>query len=245
MPSNSDLFAAAFGDGRRVEENTGRAEGIKYSLKDRETAFLNAFGQEKRPEAPTPHLGTTFRWDMAKIGKLSFDEKMLLDQYTGTSYRDLPAWIIDGGYAVPSDGEKKYQRDMKRETGLTQSERNLIFNAAQADAEALVAMTQSDVLKDSRVLDGEIERLTERYGDELTAMLVEVDQEAAAYVHARKQVKAAEAKQAQAEADEAASKEKVREEIQKAQRDIELMNASSAADLLAADAVARNSEGLG
>jgi len=238
--SNSDLFLKAFGGGGGDKKEKG--EGVYRSADERELLFKLGFGQEKRPGAPTPHLGQTFRWDMTRVAKLSFDEQMSLSQYEGQSYRDLPAWIRDGNYAIASDTEKKHQREMQKATGLTQSERNLVFDAAQADAEALVAMTQSDVLKDSRVLDGEIERLTERYGEELTAMLAEINQEAAAYVHIRKQVKAAEQKQARAEADEVAHQEQVKAELAEAQRNIELMNASTAADLLTADAIARNSE---
>lgn len=242
---SSDLFLRAFaGD---PESNSQRPEDRSPASPDqRGDLFTKAFGRPAAKEMPTPHLGTTFRWDMTKVSKLSFEEKMTLDQYEGQSYRTLPAWLIDGGYAIPSESEKKHQRDALRETGLTQSERNVVFDQHLADVEALAAMAESEILRDSAVLDGEFKRIADRYSaEEVMASLAEINPEAAQYLSARQQVLAAEAKAAEiAQRQSAAEKEEAtRQELQAAAEAIAAMKDDvTPGDLLARDQVLRNAE---
>ena len=61
-------------------------------------------------------------------------------------YRDLPAWVRDGGYAEPS-AEEKNSKAAFAETGLTQSERNQVFNAFAADVEILATMSERETAR--------------------------------------------------------------------------------------------------
>lgn len=102
--SNSNLFLQAFSG----DEGSGDSDltiGKPGTFGEREKAFLVAFGQDPAKEMPKPHTGQNWRVDNIKSKKLSFGELMQLQELASISYRDLPAWVIDGGYAVPSAGE--------------------------------------------------------------------------------------------------------------------------------------------
>ena len=195
-------------------------------MQDRQNLFIAAFGKKESNDVPTPHLGQNWRYNMKKLEELSFDEKILIGNLEGTPYRELPQWVLDGGYVTPSHDEKKYQREAYTETGLTQSERNAVFDAAQADAEALVAMTSSDLLRDSAVLDSEIASLQAKYGEELIAMVGEIDPEAANYIHSRAKVKQAEALALKRRDQAATDKDAIANEIKAAQEAIAAQNDS-------------------
>ena len=194
------------------------------SQRNRDDLFQSAFAHDNDFKRPTPHLGQSFRFDQTKVAKLSFAEQYTLSEFENTSYRDLPAWIRDGGYAIPSSGERKVQKQLQETTGLNQTERNLVFDKANADAQALAQMVGSDILRGTETLDNEITFYLNRYGDELSEMLGEVSPEAANYVTSRLAVKAAEAKvtKQQEEAPDVAA------EIKAAQTAIEMMNNNEA-----------------
>ena len=230
--SRSDLFQEAFGNQAAKEE---AAQGKPQGPDARGKLFSDAFGQPTKQDLPEPHLGQSWRLDMTKVARLSFTEQYALSEYEGTPFRALPAWVRDGKFAIPSQDEAKHQKAAFAETGLTQSERNRVFNAAQADAEALAEMTKSELLRDSAVLDGEINAMQARYGNELLEMLNGVDPEAASYINARQKTQAAEAKVVAQSVDEAA----IRAEIQAAQQAIAQMGGGNP---LIADAQLRGSE---
>ena len=101
--SRDDLFAQAFG-GKEAPEVA--AKGGKGTPPDARTElFKQAFPVRKEPDLQAPLLGTSFRFNMSRVAKLSFDEQMSLQKYEGASIRDLPAWLIDGGYVnnLPAD----------------------------------------------------------------------------------------------------------------------------------------------
>ena len=145
-------------------------------------------------------------------------------------YSDLPAWVIDGGYVEPTKQEKKRQQDLTDSTGLTTSERKAYFNAALADTEALASMTTSKILRDSAALDEQITFFQNRYGNQAMSMLKEVDGEAAAYVHSRLKLKAAEEKAT-------SSDQSIREELKAAQEAIAAHNASTSLQGVSNDAI--------
>lgn len=236
MKNTTDLFMEAWGGESPKEPEAGK--GLPQGPDARAKHFQAAFGQPARATMPEAHLGQSWRLDMTKVGKLSFAEQYLLGDLKGVPFRDLPAWVRDGKYAIASQDETKHQKEAFSATGLTQSERNVVFNQAQADAEALAAMTKSELLRDSAVLDGEIAAMEARYGSELVSMLGDVDPEAASYVNARKKTQAAEQK-AQVQIDnEEAAKSDVAAEIKAAQEAIAAMGGNP----LVADSLARGSE---
>ena len=91
-------------------------------------------------------------------------------------------------------------------------------------------MTTSDILRDSEALDFQIAWFQNRYGKEAMSMLKEVDGEAAAYVHSRLKLKAAEEKAT-------SSDESIRQELQDAQKAIEAHNAATGLQNISADAM--------
>ncbi|MDC0310433.1 hypothetical protein OAL66_01715 [bacterium] len=211
------------------------------STDDRNKLFESAFGQDKKQKTPTPHTGQSFRWDMTKVSKLGFEEQYSLSAYDGVSYRELPSWILDNGLAIPSSEERKHQREMQSQTGLTQSERNTTFNAYQADIEALVAMSESQILRGSSVLDGELNILFARHGREVVMESLGEYPQAKEYFSAKIKVAEAEAKVQRIQADQQSKAATVKEELQLAAQKIAEFNAGNvtANDLLKADVIAR------
>lgn len=236
MKNTAGLFMEAFGGESPKEPEAGR--GLPQGADARAKHFQAAFGQPERADTPKPHLGQTWRLDMTKVSKLSFAEQYSLSDLKDLPFRSLPDWVRDGKYAIPSQDEAKHQKEAFSATGLTQSERNIVFNQAQADAEALVAMTQSELLRDSAVLDGEIAAMEARYGSEVISMLSDVDPEAANYVNSRQKTQAAERKAQEQIDNEEAAKGDVAAEIKAAQEAIAAMGNNP----LIADSVARGSE---
>lgn len=211
------------------------------STDDRNKLFESAFGGDKKQQTPTPHTGQTFRWDLNKVSKLGFEEQYSLSAYDGVSYRDLPSWILDNGLAVPSSEERKHQREMQSQTGLTQSERNTTFNAYQADIEALVAMSESEILRGSSVLDGELNTLFSRHGREVVMESLDEFPQAKEYFSAKIKVAEAGAKVAKIQADQRSKAATVKEELEIAAQKIADFNAGkvTANDLLREDVITR------
>ncbi|QNI54498.1 hypothetical protein SynBIOSE41_01992 [Synechococcus sp. BIOS-E4-1] len=176
--------------------------------------FQQAFGQDDF-KAPRAITGKRWRVNQAKSKKLTFEELYQIQelQNQDVPYADLPEWILDNGYVEPTKAEKKLQQDLTDKTGLSISERRSVFNAALADTEALASMTTSEILRDSAALDDQIKHFINRYGNEAVKMLKEVDGEAAAYVHSRLALKAAEEKAT-------SSDESIRQELKAAQEAI-------------------------
>ena len=99
--------------------------------------MTDAFKAEPKA-APKPHLGQNRRINNTKARGLSFGEMYSLGELQDVPFRDLPDWVRDGGYAEPSADEKRHQKEQFAETGLTQTERNLMFNAFAAQIDALL-----------------------------------------------------------------------------------------------------------
>lgn len=224
MPSNDNLFLDAFG-GESSKQAREVNKGAKYLTNDERTAlFRDGFGQE-RTENPRPHLGQNWRLNIQKIKNLSFSEMYSLGELQNVPYRELPDWVIDGGYAEPTAAEKKYQKQQFEETGLTQSERNRVFDQFTADIEALADMTEREILRDSAVLDGELANAIKRYGQEqVFDALKESFPEAAEYFTAKFRAKQAEEKAAAIAEAEQAKHQSVAEEIRAAQEAIAAQN---------------------
>lgn len=198
---------------------------------ERDQLFQAAFGRE---EATSPRAVTGQRWriNTAKMQKLSFAEKYQLQDLLNQDvpYSDLPAWVIDNGYVEPTKAEKKRQQQLTDETGLTTSERKSVFNAALADTEILAGMTTSEILRDSAALDEQIKHFLNRYGSQALTMLEEHDGDAAAYIHARLKVQAAEKEVTE-------SNDSVRQEIQQAKAMIDAQNSAVGLENVSAEAI--------
>ena len=223
LMTNSDLFLDAFarGSGKNAREVN---QGVKrLSNDERAELFQNGFGREKT-EAPRPHLGQSWRINVQKTKNLSFAEQYSLGELKDVPYRELPDWVIDGGYAEPTAAEKRYQKAQFEETGLTQSERNSVFNQFAADISYLADISTRELLRDSAVLDGEMARIFARYskGEVLAAMREEHPQ-AAEYFTAKANALEAEAKAAAIAEAEQAKGQSVADEIRAAQEAINAM----------------------
>ena len=132
---------------------------------ERARLFADAFKAEPKA-APKPHLGQNWRINNTKARGLSFTEQYALGELADVPYRDLPDWVRDGGYAEPSADEKRHQKEQLAETGLTQSERNQVFNAFAAHISALAEMSERETLRDSAALDHELASTIKRWGQE-------------------------------------------------------------------------------
>ena len=222
--STNDLFLSAFA-GKESEKELA-SEGKKVSPEERSRLFVDAFKAEPKA-APTPHLGQNWRVNNVKARTLSFGEQYALGELTDVPYRDLPAWVRDGGYAEPSAEEKKHQKQAFAETGLTQSERNQVFNAFAADVEILATMSERETLRDSAALDHQLADTFKKYGrDQVLDALKDEFPEAARYFITKLQVQEAEAQEA-----EQAKNADVAAEIRAAQQAIAAQNAKAASDL--------------
>nr|WP_115093676.1 hypothetical protein [Synechococcus sp. UW106] len=227
MPSSENLFLDAFG-GESSKQAREVSKGAKYLTNDeRAELFQDGFGHE-RTEAPRPHLGQNWRINVQKTRGLSFGELYQLQDLQDVAYRNLPDWVIDGGYAEPTAAEKRYQKAQFEETGLTQSERNSVFNQFAADVGALAVMSEKEILRDSPALDYELASTIKRYGQEqVIEALKEESPKAAEYFAAKLQVQAAEAKAAAIAEAEQAKGQSVAEEIRAAQEAINAMQAET------------------
>ena len=227
--SNSDLFLQAFG-GKSPDKDAARS-GKSVSPDERARLFADAFKAEPKA-APKPHLGQNWRINNTKARGLSFTEQYALGELADVPYRDLPDWVRDGGYAEPSADEKRHQKEQLAETGLTQSERNQVFNAFAAQIGALAEMSKRETLRDSAALDHELASAIKRWGqDQVMEALKESSPKAAQYYAAKLQVQAAEAKAAAAKNAELAKEQTVADELRAAQEAIAAQNAKAASDL--------------
>ena len=231
MPSSDNLFLYAFGGESRKQAREVN-QGVQYLSNDERTKlFQDGFGRE-RSEAPRPHLGQSWRINVQKTKNLSFTEQYSLGELKDVPYRELPDWVIDGGYAEPTAAEKKYQKQQFEETGLTQLERNRVFNQFAADVEILADMSEREILRDSAVLDGELAAAIKRYGQEqVFDALKESFPDAAEFYIGKLRVQQAEAKAAAIAESEQAKGQSVADEIRAAQEAIATMDAKAASDL--------------
>lgn len=164
MADNSKLFLDAFAGKTEVQKQA--EQGKPLSPDQRTEAFQAAFGKPAEKPLPTALVGQNWRWDMTKLSKLPPAQAYLLGQYEGVPYRELPAWIQDGGYVKVSDSEKKYQKEMLKETGFTQSERNELVNHALNHSTYLGDLMAMESFKGTQALDDEIDRVMARFGRE-------------------------------------------------------------------------------
>lgn len=231
MSSNENLFLDAFAGKPREEAKEVNQGGQYLSNNEREELFRDGFGREET-KAPRPHLGQNWRLNVQKTRGLSFTELFQLHDLQDVPYRRLPSWVIDGGYAEPTAAEKKYQKQQFQETGLTQSERNEVFNQFAADISYLADMTTREILRDSAVLEGEMSRLFARYSkDEVLDALRENHPKAAEYFTAKSNALEAEARAAAIAEAEQAKAQSVADEIRAAQEAIAAMDSKAASDL--------------
>ena len=227
--SNSDLFLQAFGGGS-TEKDAAR-DGKPVSPDERARLFADAFKAAPKA-APKPHLGQNWRINVQKIKNLSFTEQYSLGELKDVPYRDLPDWVRDGGYAEPSADEKRHQKEQFAETGLTQTERNQVFNAFAAHISDLAEMSERETLRDSAALDHELASTIKRWGQEqVMEALKEASPKASEYFAAKLQVQAAEAKAAAAKNAKLAKEQTVADEIRAAQEAIAAMDSKAASDL--------------
>ena len=103
------------------------------------------------------------------------------------------------------------------ETGLTQFERNQVFEAFAAHIGSLADVSEREILRDSASLDYELSSTIKRYCQEQVMEALEEEfPKAAQYFPAKLQVQAAEAKAAAAKEAELANEQTVAEEIRAA-----------------------------
>ena len=231
MPSNENLFLDAFsGESRKQAREVN--QGVQYLSNDERTRlFQDGFGRE-RSEAPRPLLGQGWRINVQKTKNLSFTEQYSLGELRDVPYRELPSWVIDGGYAEPTAAEKRYQKQQFEKTGLTQSERNQVFDAFAAHISALADMSEREILRDSAALDHELASTIKRWGqDQVMEALKDEFPKAAEYFTAKLQVQAAEANAAAAKEAELVKEQTVADELRAAQEAIAAQNAEAASDL--------------
>ena len=236
MADNSKLFLDAFAG---KSEAQGRAEqGKQLSPDQRAEAFQVAFGKPAEKPLPTALVGENWRWDMSKLSKLPPAQAYVLGQYDGVPFRELPAWVIDGNYVKISAEEKKYQAEMLKETGYTQSERNQLIDHAAAHIGALGDMLQREALQGTKALESEIDRVIQRFGqEEVMAMLEEIDPAGAAELIKVQQVRATTAA-AKDELELVSIQEaQVRQEIKDAQAAIQAMNDAAGLDDISTEAM--------
>ena len=88
---------------------------------ERQNLFIDAFGRP--PETlPTAVTGARWRYNLEKVKKLSFAEKLKLQEFhdRGTPFYELPGWVIDGGFIQISKAEQKKQDHayLKKKTAI-------------------------------------------------------------------------------------------------------------------------------
>ena len=227
--SNSDIFLQVFGG--KSPEKDAASSGKSVSPDERARLFADAFKAEPKA-APKPHLGQNWRINNTKARGLSFTEQYALGELADVPYRDLPDWVRDGGYAEPSADEKRHQKQQFAETGLTQTERNAVFDVFAAQIGAFAVMSERETLRDSDALDYELASTINRWGQEqVMEALKEASPKAAEYFVAKLQFQAAEAKAAAAKNAELAKEQTVADELRAAQEAIAAQNAKAASDL--------------
>ena len=209
--------------------------------------FLQAFSRGTPQEMPRSAKASG--WRVKAGNKLSFAELMALDnlQKEGVrwddtrldGYRDLGAIIL-------TDEAKKLDKKLQNETGFNATERNAVLNIAQTEAEILASLLTNPAM--SAVLEGELQRFEQRFGEEGFAMVREISPEAGAQLH-----KIQREAEIQAKAAEVQAKQSVADEIKEVQRQIaeqdanrtvsEMSAAELQAELLRRDAINRSAAG--
>ena len=214
---------------------------------DNTSLFMAAFGQEASKEMPRSAKASG--WRVKANSKLSFTELYALAdlQKEGVRWDDarLDAYRDTGAIAL-TDEAKKLDKKLQSETGFNATERNAVLDIAQTEAELLASLLTNPAL--SAVLEGELQRFEQRFGEEGFAMVREISPEAGAQLH-RIQREA----EIQAKAAEAQAKQSVAQEIAEAQRQIaeqqanrpvsEMSAQELQAELLRRDAINRSAAG--
>ena len=218
--STQDLFLKAFG-GKDAEAN---AIGPQTDPSARTDYFLAAFAAEPK-QLPKPNY-KSWRLNATKARGLDFAELMELDrlQKEEVHYSELPTWILEGGYVLPTQEEKARQRQLEKETGLNTVERAQLFDAFKAEVGALAMMAEKESLRGSIFLDEYLQKAFERFGEaDVMDQLKSDYPQAAQYLVAHIQTKRAEAAQAQAMLDAETKQQDVAAEIRAAQEAIAAM----------------------
>ena len=154
------------------------------SSSERQNLFIDAFGQSPEKALPTAVTGSRWRYNLEKVKKLSFAEKLKLQELhdLGTPFYELPGWVVDGGFIQISKAEQKKQDQLTNETGLTQTERATVFNAFNAHMASLVEMSKRELLRESEILKTELEEAIAKYGEsEVMTAINEIDGESGEY----------------------------------------------------------------
>jgi len=226
--SNSDLFLQAF-SGKQPEEKSQQG-GSPLDPDSRSKLFEKAFRTEKAD--PTPHLGGNWKIDTYKTRNLSFSELYSLGELQGKSFDELPDWVIQGGYAVPSKEYAKREKQLTDQTGLDTVERRQLNRNFEIRMEILLDYLDMPALSSTDIPMRDLQENIAKYGEDMVmSALREMSPEGAemyskkltAHNAAINAEKAAQMAQKVNEERELS----VREEIQDAQRKIAEMNADT------------------
>ena len=215
--------------------------------RDTTNLFKQAFGNPEKKELPRSAKASG--WRVKANSKLSFTELYALSdlQKEGVRWDDAR---LDGyrdlGAIVLTDEAKKLDKKLQNETGFNATERNAVLNIAQTEAEILASLLTNPAM--SAVLEGELQRFEQRFGEEGFAMVKEISPEAGAQLHRIKREAEIQAKAAQVQANQS-----VADEIAEAQRQIaeqqanrtvsEMSAAELQAELLRRDSINRSEAG--
>lgn len=241
--NRSDLFLDAFG-GESEKKQVADRSVSPFSPDERAAAFVTAFGSSNTGEMPVANKGVgSWRINNQKMAKLSFSEQWSLGELKDVPYQELPAWVLDGGYAVPSAEEAKLQKELNAIDGYSTVERKQAFNVFAAEIDVLAEMASREILRDSNLILTEYERVVNRFGaEEVNRALAETSPEAANHFRVMKAEQ--KARQEAAEADAKASEESVRRELQEAAEAIQKMGGNVPDAMSIRDAQVRGSEAI-
>ena len=226
--SNSDLFLQAF-SGKQPDDKS-QSSGPIVDAKSRSELFEKAFRTEKAD--PIPHLGGNWKLDTYKTRSLSFSELYSLGELQGKSYDELPDWVIQGGYAVPSKEYAKREKKLTEETGLDTVERRQLNRNFEIRMEILLDYLDMPALSSTDIPMRDLQENIAKYGEEMVMSALREMSPEGAEMYSKKLT----AHNAAINAEKAAQMAQkvneereltVREEIQDAQRKIAKMNADS------------------
>jgi len=241
MNDRSSLFLDAFGGESEKRQESDRSVS-PFSPDERAAAFVTAFGSSNTKELPVANRGVgSWRINTQKMAKLSFQEQWALGELKDVPYQELPAWILDGGFAVPSKEEAKLQKDLNAIDGYTTVERKEAFDVFAAEVNTLSEMASREVLRNSSLILNEYHRVCDRFGtEEVNRALAETSPEA--FQHFRVIKAEQKALQEATEAQAKASEESIRKELQAAADAIQKMGGDVPAEMSKLDAQTRGTE---
>ena len=195
---------------------------------ERQNLFIDAFGRPPEKALPTAVTGSRWRYNLEKVKKLSFAEKLKLQEFhdRGTPFYELPSWVLDGGFIQISKAEQKKQDQLTNETGLTQTERATVFNAFNAHMASLVEMSKREILRESEILKTELDEAIAKYGEvEVMTAINEIDGESGEFYAVQLRMAKAEKQLAQINLKKQEDQTSIANELAEAKAAIESGNA--------------------